>query len=293
MDAKIWQVMQSAIRSVTRSAPRPSRRPHYSDSLILRMYLWAVWHDRPMKWACSRDHNNSFYRPRALPSPSQFSRRLRTPRFRELLRALHERLAASNEPQRLAFLDGKPLPVSNASRDPDARVGWCTTGFAKGYRLHACVTNDRRIKSFCVTGMNDGEARIAREQLEIDPSVSIVMADANYDAGETYAKLSEAGHQLLTPLKRIATGRTAWDRMHPARRIVARMQLRSESQHRANLEPRKRIENVFSVLTCFGGGLAPLPAWVRTIKRVQRWVAAKISIYHARLRVMESEGKHA
>ena len=285
MDAKIWKVVRSAIRSVTRSADKACRRPQYSDSLILSMYIWAVWHDRPMKWACTRESNTHFYRPRVLPSPSQFSRRVRTPRFQRLLQALHERLAASEYPQTVAYLDGKPLPVSIASRDPDAKIGWCTKGFARGYRLHACVTKDLRIGSFCVTGLNEGEARVAREQLSIAASVELVLADANYDSGRTYAKLERDGQQLLTPLKRIAQSKRAWDRMPIARQIAANLQRGLGAAYRALLEPRKTIERVFSALTTFGGGLAPLPAWVRRTHRVQSWVTAKIIIYHARLNV--------
>ena len=46
---------------------------------------------------------------------------------------------------------------------------------------------------------------------------------------------------------------------------------------------RREVERYFGQLTCFGGGLGPLPAWVRRLPRVQRWVTAKLIIYHARL----------
>lgn len=48
-------------------------------------------------------------------------------------------------------------------------------------------------------------------------------------------------------------------------------------------DKRGRIERIFSSLTSFGGGLAPLPAWVRRIARVRRWVTAKVVIYNARV----------
>jgi len=35
-------------------------------------------------------------------------------------------------------------------------------------------------------------------------------------------------------------------------------------------------------------GLAPLPAWVRRLERVERWITAKVIIYHARLLVRET-----
>ena len=39
----------------------------------------------------------------------------------------------------------------------------------------------------------------------------------------------------------------------------------------------------FSALSCYGGGLGPLPAWVRRITRVTRWVTAKVALYNARI----------
>ena len=53
---------------------------------------------------------------------------------------------------------------------------------------------------------------------------------------------------------------------------------------------RVRTERVTAMLEAThsylarGSGLAPLPHWVRRLHRVQRWVTAKLVIYHARLR---------
>jgi hypothetical protein len=46
---------------------------------------------------------------------------------------------------------------------------------------------------------------------------------------------------------------------------------------------RQEIERVFGVLTCTAGGLSNLPAWVRGLARVRRWVGVKIVLYNARL----------
>jgi hypothetical protein len=42
------------------------------------------------------------------------------------------------------------------------------------------------------------------------------------------------------------------------------------------LEDRSQVERYFGGLVSWGGGLAGLPAWVRTHRRVQRWVQAKL-----------------
>ena len=50
---------------------------------------------------------------------------------------------------------------------------------------------------------------------------------------------------------------------------------------------RQQVERVFAVLSCTGGGLAALPAWVRGLERVRRWVGTKIILYNARLTVRQ------
>jgi hypothetical protein len=248
------------------------------------MYLWCVWHDRPLCWACDRAHYNRMFRPRQLPSVSQFSRRVKTPRVLELLPAVNAYLTRTDTPVELAFLDGKPLPISFQSRDPDARVGWATKCFAKGYKLHACATADGRIPAFSVRPMNEGEAKVARERLAPVPEARLILADANYDSQHLYKALGARDQQLLTPLKRIAVNPAPLRRMGPHRRFAIALHQYLGAAYRTLLDRRDQVERIFSALTCFGGGLTVLPAWVRRIDRVTRWVTAKIAIYHARLR---------
>lgn len=285
MDTKIWRLLTAAVKSADRRIPRSGRRPRYTDALIAKLFLWSVWHDRPLCWACDRSHYNAIFRPRQLPSVSQFTRRVKTPRLTRLLAAVNEYLTRTKQPVALAFLDGKPLPISFCSRDPDARVGWATKGFANGYKLHACALADGRIPAFAVRPMNEGEAKVAREQLPPTPEAKLIMADANFDSGRLYAALAARGQQLLTPLKRIAESPQAMRRMAPARRAAIALRARLGADYRVMLEARDEIERIFAALTSFGGGLSPLPAWVRRLDRVTRWVTAKIAIYHARLRL--------
>jgi len=134
MDREVWRVLLTAVKSADRRVPRTGRRPSYSDALVVKMYLWSVWHDRPLCWACDRRHYNRLFRPRQLPSVSQFTRRVKTKRLWQMLQAVNDYLTRTDKPVGLAYLDGKPLPVSFCSHDPDARVGWATKGFAKGYK---------------------------------------------------------------------------------------------------------------------------------------------------------------
>ena len=50
---------------------------------------------------------------------------------------------------------------------------------------------------------------------------------------------------------------------------------------------RREIECLFGNCTSFGGGLAPLPAWVRRLRRVKRWVWAKLLINAVRIQIRQ------
>jgi hypothetical protein len=56
MDTQVWRVLGAAVKSADRRVARAGRRPTYTDTLVVKMYLWSVWHDRPLCWACDRWH---------------------------------------------------------------------------------------------------------------------------------------------------------------------------------------------------------------------------------------------
>jgi hypothetical protein len=283
MDKKVWSIITKMIVSVNRSLEQTGRRPRYSDVLILRMYLWAVWHDRPMCWACDRRHYETLFRPRVLPSVSQFSRRLKTERIEKMIQAVHERLIQTHTLSKLSFFDGKALAVSKHSRDKDAKKGYADGSFRKGYKLHAWATQDGRIPRFRVLPMNCGEPNTARELTDLIPHGSLVLADANYDSGKLYQAVDDRNSQLLTPLKGMAQSVCQLRRMPAARRRAIKLWQRFGNQCKELLKLRYEIERIFSAVSCFGGGLSPLPTWVRRLSRVQKWVSAKLIFYHARL----------
>jgi len=127
-------------------------------------------------------------------------------------------LTRSETPAQLSFLDGKPLSVSFCSHDPDARVGYATTGFARGYKLHALASSDGRILRHALRPMNEGEAKVARDFAGDDVG-GWVLADANYDTKNLYQAFGAHDVQFLTPLKRIAVHSGPLRRMGPHRRF--------------------------------------------------------------------------
>jgi hypothetical protein len=294
MDREHWkrlaQAIRRAVRVVQRSNP-PPRRGEFSDQLIVSMYLWAVAHDRPQSWACDRTHYSGIFRPRQLPSVSWFNRRLRHERTRMILEQLHRELGGDLAATALSYLDGKPLLVGAASKDRDARIGHVMGGKGKGYKLHAWMSEDRRIPLWCVTPLNVGEPRVAQvlvsQQLTRFSERSLTLADQNYDSHALHKALAARNGRLLLPPK--GEGKSLQQR-HPvnlrkmgaARRELIAVSIANPSLMRMVYRQRVNAEGILGNLCGYGGGLTHLPPWVRGLERVRRWVGGKIILYHVR-----------
>lgn len=283
MDRDVWIVLGCAVRIVCRDLPRPARRFEYSDRLIILMWLWAVLHDRPLSWACQRENYSSLFRPRTLPGVSQFCKRLATERFVLVRRHLHEVLSAKGHADLLHILDGKALTINDYSTDPDARNGIASGKFHFGYKVHARAASSGFLVDYRVFSLNVGEPNTALDLLATLPKGAMVLADANYDSRFLYEAVREKGATLLTRLKGRTTVRQKLKEMGPARREAIDAWNNDPELCERVLHKRDSIERTFAHLTSFGGGLGPLPAWVRRLHRVRLWVDAKIAIYHARL----------
>ena len=299
MDRDLWRKLMSSVKRAARALPKPQRRPKFPDWLIVAMYLWCVWHDRPLYWACDRGHYNTLFRPRKLPSVSQFTRRVKTHAVQRILRRVHDELAGAALATPLSYLDGKPRVVGGASTDQDARRGRAVGGFAKGYKLHALVSEDGRIPLWSLTPLNAAEHVVAQHiclHLPNPPETAtrLILADSSYDAAPLHKVIAAAATssdaRLLTPLrgqepvKHGGHHPVTLRQMGAARREVVAVWRDHPALAAYVLKSRVRVENVFSALTCAAGGLGPLPAWTRNLGRVTRWVGAKIILYHARLR---------
>lgn len=284
MDSHGWRTVYATIRMVTRRIPDTGRKKVYSDVLIVRMYLWAAEHDRPQRWACARSNYSGSFRPAKLPSEGHFSRRLRSKRCQRLLHAVQRYLADADVATAVSFLDARPLVVGPCSKDREAKAGRICGGFARGYKQHAIVSEDLRVRAWCVTPLNVSEPKVAESLIPNTSLGTWLLADGNYDSSTLYDLAEKQGCQLLTPLPD-----NAGQGHHP--QSVARLKA-VELWRQGVAEPvyhlRSGVERCFGHQSSFGGGLAPLPAWVRTPQRVERWVTAKMIIYHARLRLRQA-----
>ena len=290
MDRQHWILLRPLIRRAVRLAGR-SRRVAFGDELILTMYLWAVAHDRPMCWACDKSHYHEPFRPRRLPSVSQFCRRVKTELFQRQLQALHDLLSRDRRLAGINFLDGLPLPVGNFSRDPDARRGWGVGRVEKGYKLHALATQDRFVAGWSVAPLNVHEMHVAGRligQATPVPAGAVFLADGNYDAHDLHKHVAGHGGWLWARPRGMARHDVTLRQMGPARRALLDVWRQTPGFARALQLKRVHIEGIFSNLTACGGGLGPLPRFVRRLERVRRWVGGKIILYHTRLTLRQA-----
>jgi hypothetical protein len=250
--------------------------------VILMVLLWAAIHERPVGWA-GRPSSwaGTDRRPVALPSAATLSRRLRATAIGILLRHFLDGYRAAAPARLVAILDGKPLIVGACSKDADAKAGRVYGGFARGYKLHAVFAGRAVPEVWCVTPLNASEPVTARGLVGHAPPDrgGYLLADGNYDDGRLYDAAQAAGYAPVTPLPANAGG--GHRRQSPAR--LANRDRLARPFGRDLLRQRGQIERDFGNLTAFGGGLQPLPAWVRRAHRVYTWVAAKLAINAARI----------
>src|SRR5690606_41932342 len=157
--------------------------------------------------------------------------------------------------------------------------------------LHAIASEAGFIRVWCVRPLNEHEAPVAMQLLDHMPAMhgqSLIMADGNYDGWELHKKIAKLGSGLLSPPRGYATHPVSLRQMGPARREALSVWQRHRDLAANVYKQRIGIERVFSALCSYGGGLGPLPAWVRTLGRVRRWVGVKILLYHARLIVRKT-----
>jgi hypothetical protein len=296
MDQAQWAHIVAALRLITRSMKVAGQRPKYSDLLIAKLYIWSVAHERPVGWAAKRENlNRRYLRPKQLPSVSQLNRRVACDSFQLLLQKLHEQSVLSADLSTLC-IDGRALCVSPVSQDRDARSGHIAGGMGKGYKLHAVVSADQKIPVFTVIPLNRHEMPIARRMLDCSPSLvthgTRVLADGNYDAHVLHKDIARRGGWLITRPRGRARHPVTRRQMGSSRRQLIDLWDQAPQLMELVYRERLRIERVFGNLTSTPGLLGPLPAFVRGLPRVRRWVGTKICLYHAR-RAVKMKAKAA
>ena len=98
MEHQLWKAIVAVLLALDN--PQTLTRFDFSDRDIVKVYYWAVIHDRPTSWACRKRNWPIHLRKRPLPSAATMSRRLRSASVVALLDALERRVIS---PRRRAF----------------------------------------------------------------------------------------------------------------------------------------------------------------------------------------------
>jgi hypothetical protein len=297
VERELWVRLYQLLRAIARRMPR-RKRARVGDALVAAVYLWAALHDRPVCWATRRHNWPRDLLDFELPSQPTMSRRLRTDGVRDVMAALQQALGGGcgcGAQTLVKVMDAKPLPVGAYSVAKDARWGRGVRGPVRGYKLHALYGAGPLPIAWEVVPMNASEQRVARRLLQHlgdgdgdgdggggGGGGGYVLADGVYDVNDLYARAAAVNHQLLAPRKR-PRGGLGHRAHHPARlRAIEMLEGPRPAFGRQLYARRASVERRFGRLTNFGGGLAPLPNWVRTLPRVRLWVQAKLLIDAAR-----------
>ena len=278
MERQLWNTIVQVVHSIDKRPFNP--RCRFQAEVIVMVWMWGVIHDRPMSWTCERCNWPPWSRL-PLPSAATMSRRLRSPEVMDLLERMEEHICRVGTAGNLVWMiDGKPLVISGCSQDRQAGYGRATGGKAKGYKLHVIVGENGTLAAWRVAPMNLDERRMARRMLKSACICGYVIGDANYDSNALHRLCDEHGNLQFIAPRRYGTGRGFGHRKQtPGRlRCVAILESPFAEFGKGLLTQRLAIERYFSQLTTHGCGLTHLPPWIRTHRRVRRWVQAKLII---------------
>ena len=280
MERELWPVLFGYLQATAREIRQ--KYVQIQPWVVVATMMWAALHDRPVTWACNPlNWSTTRLKPLDIPSEATMSRRVDQVSTGLFWRQLEQHLRQSGHPGLIAFLDGKPLPVGGNSKDPDAHAGRATGGFSKGYKLHAVWSNRALPETWEVSPMNVSEKTVARRLIPQLDWGGYLLADGNYDASYLYDLAFRQGYQLVAPHRKAKKPGSGGHYQSPHR--LHGIDLLHEEYGRRLYQARGQIERDFGNATAFGGGLAPLPAWVRGLSRVRTWVWAKLLINAVRI----------
>ena len=275
MERELWKVVYTRLKRVARRFHQ--KYVQLQPWRIAAVLLWAALHDRPVSWACDkRNWRTTRLKPGRLPSESTVSRRAQKTTFGLFLNRLTDELKGTGPPAWELVIDGKPLPVGKCSKDPDARPNQ----HGKGYKLHATWGTKCMPEAWEVTAAREYEGAVAERLLAQVKGKGFVYGDGGYEANRVYDAAGRSGYLLLArPGPEVTGGAHGYQSEY--RRLALSF---FETPLGWDLyRHRTSIERAFGNAGSFGGGLQPLPNWVRRLGRVTRWVWAKLAINGARI----------
>lgn len=289
MEEKRWKEVRAIVR---RLAHRKSSREVFGDGDIAEVYYWSVVHDRPQGWATFRESwPIHLRRGRRFPSQGTLSRRVATPRIVQLFSRIEAEAFRVQPPSRrplVHYIDGKSLTISKISKDRQSGYGWGVGGMAKGYKIHVLLGENRSITSWRLAPLSTSEKVMARRLIRTVRPQGYVVGDGNYDDRHLHDQcVAQSELQLVAPRFKPGAGLGHRRKSQGRMRSIHLLEVSHSGFGSELLKSRNNIERWFGWLVSHGGGLVTLPPWVRTYRRVHRWVSAKLvlmNLKYARLK---------
>jgi hypothetical protein len=276
MEHQLWKAIVTILAQQCKKVKPAAFQ--FSNADIIKVWYWAVIHDRPVSWACQRTSWPPHLRKQLLPSNTTMSRRLRSPSVLALQKELEDRVIAPHDANYYWMIDGKSMMIGGCSTDRQAGYGRAARCKAKGYKLHVIRGMDGSLAAWRIAPMNTDERVMGERMLKTAPVQGYLLADGNYDSNKLHALCDQRGNlQLISP-RRYGKGKGLGHRRHAVGRLRSKAILEDPYPEFGEglMEKRDDIERAFAHLTNWGGGLACLPAWVRGHRRVHRFVQAKL-----------------
>ena len=159
---------------------------------------------------------------------------------------------------------------------------------ARGYKLAVAWGRSVVPDALALAPLNASDpscaVRLIDQMAERDPQAGgYLLADATHDTNVLHEEAAAHDFQLLTPRKQ--PGTELGHRNHSPARLRSIELLEGCGRFGKSLYgQRGLIERDLAHLCGFGGGLQPLPSWVRHPRRVTRWVIAKLILNGLRQR---------
>ena len=254
----------------------------YGDRIILLVFLWAVIKERPVSWACEPRNLPKDWPFFEVPDDSTVSRRMRSDSIGDLFEELIGHLNDSPASRFWYMIDAKPMPVSEYSKDPDARVGRGAGKMQKGYKLYTIIDDQHHVVALRICPMNGEEKTVAFRMLRDLPTTDsprgYLLGDSVYDSNALYDWTWHQGFRLLAPRPKPGTGLGHCYQSPHRTRAIEILESPFDKFAEGIGKMRDDIERYFGHLTTFAQGLKPLPAWVRRLTRVTNWVQGKVII---------------
>jgi len=281
MEGELWKRLYAMVMEIGKEIDCPNKQIH--TAWIVLTFFWAVLHDRPVSWACQTQNWPAEQRWWHPPSPATMSRRLRGECEGEFFQKVEQRLREAFATGWVKWIDARPLPVGGNTKDPEARFGRGAGHNAKGYKLYMVGDAYQAVESWQVHAMNVSEKRVAVELFEPLAGPGYVVGDGEYDANGLYEAAAAHSFQLVANRRK---GKGLGHRRQSPHRLRA-LELTSHAFGQALLRQRSDIERYFGQMSNFGGGLSPLPNWVRRLRRVRLWVQGKIILNMIRIAIKQ------